>query len=76
MPKVKRSSYSVAEKLQVLQYAKQYGLRSAGCHFTIDPSMISRWQNQIKNVSKYSVAYIYFSIFSVFLLQILTVAYI
>ncbi|CAH1770491.1 4274_t:CDS:2, partial [Entrophospora sp. SA101] len=42
----KRSSYSVAEKLQVLQYAKQYGLRSAGRHFTIDPSMISRWQKQ------------------------------
>ena len=46
MPKVKRSSYSVAEKLQVLQYAKQYGLRPAGRHFTIDPSMISRWQKQ------------------------------
>lgn len=46
MPKVKRSSYSVAEKLQVLQYAKQYGLRPAGRHFTIDHSMISRWQKQ------------------------------
>jgi len=46
MPKVQRSSYSASEKLEVLQYAKLHGLRAAARHFTIDHSMISRWQKK------------------------------
>jgi len=38
-----RSSYSAAEKLKVLQYAKDHGKRVAARHFNIDHSMISRW---------------------------------
>ena len=42
MPKIQRSSYSAAEKLKVLQYAKDHGTRVAARHFNIDHSMISR----------------------------------
>ncbi|CAG8741981.1 15087_t:CDS:2, partial [Acaulospora morrowiae] len=42
MSKTKRISYSVAEKLKVLQYAKQNGFKTAEHHFDIDHSMISR----------------------------------
>ncbi|CAI2177002.1 18608_t:CDS:1, partial [Funneliformis geosporum] len=41
MLKIKYSSYSTFEKLEILQYAKLYGLRTATRHFTIDHSMIS-----------------------------------
>ena len=43
MPKIQRSSYSAAEKLEVLRYAKDHGTRVAARHFNIDHSMISRW---------------------------------
>ena len=46
MPKVQRSSYSASEKLQILQYAKNHGQRAAAQNFTIDHSMISRWEKQ------------------------------
>ncbi|CAI2163975.1 15028_t:CDS:2, partial [Funneliformis geosporum] len=46
MPKVQRSSYSASEKLEILQYAKDHGQRAAARNFTIDHSMISRWEKQ------------------------------
>ncbi|CAG8733071.1 17722_t:CDS:1, partial [Acaulospora morrowiae] len=53
MSKTKRISYSVAEKLKVLQYAEQNGFRTAERHFDIDHSMISRWH---KNKEKLEAA--------------------
>jgi hypothetical protein len=53
MSKTKRLSYSVAEKLKVLQYAEQNGFRAAERHFDIDHSMISRWH---KNKEKFEAA--------------------
>ena len=50
MPKTNRSSYTAAEKIIIINYAKTHGVRSAGRHFTIDNSMISRW---IKDASKF-----------------------
>ena len=44
MPKVQRSSYSASEKLKILQYAKERGQRAAARNFSIDHSMISRWE--------------------------------
>ena len=46
MPKVQRSLYSASEKLKVLQYAKYHGQRAAARNFSIDHSMISRWEKQ------------------------------
>src|SRR5437763_765047 len=42
MPKINRSSYTAAEKIEIIAYANIHGVRSAGRHFTIDHSMISR----------------------------------
>ena len=44
MPKVQRSSYSASEKLKILLYAKERGQRAAARNFSIDHSMISRWE--------------------------------
>src|ERR1044071_636099 len=46
MPKVvkrNRSAYSIKQKKEVVEYAKQMGRNKAASHFELDASMVGRW---------------------------------
>ncbi|GBC35010.2 pogo transposable element with KRAB domain [Rhizophagus irregularis DAOM 181602=DAOM 197198] len=40
---VKRTSYSIKQKEEVVNYAKEYGRNSVAAHFEINKSMVGRW---------------------------------
>ncbi|GET62793.1 uncharacterized protein OCT59_023295 [Rhizophagus irregularis] len=40
---VKRTSYSIKQKEEVVNYAKEYGKNNAATHFGINKSMVGRW---------------------------------
>jgi Tc5 transposase DNA-binding domain len=41
--KIKRSSYSIQQKKEVVAYAKQHGRNKAARHFELNGSMVGRW---------------------------------
>ena len=46
MPKVikhNRNAYSIKQKKEVVEYAKQVGRNKAASHFELDASMVGRW---------------------------------
>ena len=38
-----RTSYSIEQKKEVVEYAKYHGRNSAATHFGLDKSMVGRW---------------------------------
>jgi Tc5 transposase DNA-binding domain len=38
-----RNSYSIKQKKEVVDYAKQHGRNKAACHFGLDATMVGRW---------------------------------
>jgi hypothetical protein len=49
--KRKRTSYSLSQKSQVVDYAKKHGRNNAAAHFELDASMIGRWMKVSTNWS-------------------------
>ena len=44
--KKKRSSFTIAYKLEVVAYAEKYGLRSASRWFGVEETLLRRWKDQ------------------------------